>query len=190
MAGIAERVRKGLGEPVQSTSQDVFKSLRQKSSTSVILGKRTYNQLNNTKEEGERPSTQELGFGALRLGDKIRRTSPFIPDKPSTSMEQSGGENAMKVGPLARNTQRGNKNIRHTLRDNAYTDHQLLGNHEDYYRQLHHNDGSRFPKPPFSQLWGTILSRKTIPEVKKCEGLVYSKHMEESVVQNGAAMYL
>ncbi|KAI6750421.1 hypothetical protein HG530_014702 [Fusarium avenaceum] len=126
MAGITERVRKGLGEPVQSTSQDVFQSLRQKSSASVILGKRTYSQLNNTKEEGERPSTQELGFGTLRLGDKIRRTSPFIPDKPSTSIEQSGGENAMKVGPLARNTQRGNKDIRHTLRDNAYTDHQLL----------------------------------------------------------------
>lgn len=160
MAGIAERVRKGLGEPVQSTSQDIFQSLRQKSSASVILGKRTYSQLNNTKEEGERPRTQEFGFGALRLGNKIRRTYPFIPDKPSTSIEQPRGESAMKVGPLARNIHRDNKDILHTLRDNGYTDHQLLGNHEGYYRQLHHDDGSRFSKPPvFSTLGHYTISK-------------------------------
>ncbi|KAH6957292.1 hypothetical protein DER45DRAFT_307438 [Fusarium avenaceum] len=148
MAGITERVRKGLRESAQSTSQDVYKSLRQKSSASVMLGKRTYSQLNNTKEEGERPSTQELGLGALHLGNKIRRTSPSIPDKPSTWIEQSGGENVMKVGLLARNIQPGNKDIRHKMRDKDDRDHRISRNHEDNYRQLHHDDRSRLLKPP------------------------------------------
>lgn len=148
MAGITEIARKELGEPFPSTSQGEFKSLRQTSITSIILGKRTNSELNSTEGEGERPSSQVLGSGALRLGKQIRRTSPLIPGKPSTSIEQSGDTNAIKDGPPARNDQRGDINFRHKLREKDHKDHRLSGNHEGYYRQLHHDDRSRFLKPP------------------------------------------
>jgi hypothetical protein len=148
MAGSIGRARNGQAEPFPSTSQKVFKSLHEASLANITLGKRTYSELNNTDQEGERPSTQGLGSAAPGFRNKILRTSPFNLSKPSTPIENSGNEAAMKARPPTRNDQPGDNNIRYKLGDKDYRDHQLSGNHEDNYRQLDHDDRSTFLKPP------------------------------------------
>jgi hypothetical protein len=201
MAGVTEKARKELGEPLPSTSQDQFKSLRQTGITSIILGKRTNRELNNTEGEGERPSSQELGSGVLRLRKQLRRNSPPDPSNPFTSIEQSGDENTIKAGPPARNDQRGDKNTRHKLRGKDNEDHRLSGNHEGYYKQLHHDDRSIFLKPPALSTAGhyTIskdytggkeVRRSHLLEIygRKCgakrDGRVFVKQQEEETRKN------
>jgi hypothetical protein len=200
MGEIMDTLRK-LAEPVRSTNQDVFNSLRQTSISNVILGKRKFSEPNNTEGESERPSTLEFGSSALRLGNKILRTNPFIPDKPSTLIEQSRNENAIEAGPLDRNDQRGDNSIRHKLRDKDYRDHQISSNREDNYRQLHHGDRSRFLKPSaFSTAGhytiskdytrGEEVRRSHLLEIygRKCGtkqgGQVIAKQQEEEMQKN------
>lgn len=160
MSEITDRGRKGQGESFPSTSQDVFESLRQTSLASISLGKRAYSEFNITEGERERPSTLELSSGALRLGNKILRTSPLIPGKPSTSIEQSGDGNTSKGGQPARNDKRDGKGIRHNLPEKDYKDHRLSSNHEGHFTLLHHDDQSRLLKPPALSISGQYTISK------------------------------
>jgi hypothetical protein len=201
MAGTIGRARNEQAEPFPSTSQKVFKSLHEASLASITLGKRTYSELNITEQEGERPSTQGLGSAALRFGNKTLRTSPLILSKPSTPIEHSEDEAAMKARPPTRNDQPGDNNIRYKLGDKDYTDHQLSGNHVDNYKQVLHDDRSTFLKPPALSTAGhyTIskdytggeeVRRSHLLEIygRKCGAkrgsLVFAKQQEEEARKN------